>query len=285
MTENKQIFRELETKFSRYSEVEKKIARFLLEAPEQFIRCSMPELAEKAGVSQGSIGNFAKKYFGVGFAALKIQVAQQLSHAGPQAAGRTDDPDDAKSTLRKNIDRMELAFKNVYDLNTAENLEKATDMILQAKKIDLYGVFLSGVAARHLQYLLLRQGFPVQYISDGLLSPVSATTLGHDSLVIAISHSGKTTNVIEPVKIAKNNGAGIVAITATPDSALARLADVVLLASCSPDTSDNILPEVEFTQMLLCNSICEHLRHKVNKDSENRYSKLQNIISSQNIVD
>jgi len=279
------IFREIESNYALYSEVEKKIAKFILDNPEQFIQCSMPEAAKRAEVSQGSLNNFARKFFGVGFAALKIQIAQQIQTFHPPAFSKVNDLDDAKDILKKTIDQMKIAFNNTYELNSADSLEKAADHILKAKRIDLYGVFLSGIAARHFQYHLLRLGFSAHHVSDVLLSPVSATTMDSNSLVIAISHSGKTVDVIEPVKIAKENGAPVVAITSSPTSPLARIADVTLLASRSPDTIDNRLSEIQFTQMLLCNSICTHILHKIDKDGENRYFKMQKIIGSHGLVD
>ena len=68
----------INTELNYLSNVESKIAAFILKDPREFIGLSMAEVSEKAGVSQGSINNFAKKYADCGFAELKLLVAGEL---------------------------------------------------------------------------------------------------------------------------------------------------------------------------------------------------------------
>jgi len=285
MSEPNTIFRKIEANFSLYSEVERRIAGFLLEHPDVFIQCTMPELAKKTNVSQGSITNFAKKIVGTGFADLKLQVAQQMADFKSTTFSGIDEQDSSRDILRKTISQIEIAFDKIYELNTTDRLEKAVDLILRAKRIELYGLFLSGVAANNMQYQLMQLGLPAHYVNDVLLSPVSAMALDKSDLVIAVSNSGRTTDVLEPVKIAKNKGASLVAITSNPLSPLARLADVTLVSANSSATVSNEFSEIQMTQMLLCNSLCAHIRHIIDKDGENQFYRMSRIIGSHSIVD
>jgi len=59
--------------------------------------------------------------------------------------------------------------------------------------------------------------------------------IGKGSVVIALSQSGETADVLEAVKGAKNRGARILSIVNAAGSTLARESDVVLLLNCGPE--------------------------------------------------
>ena len=69
MSEN--IISQLKTNVNFLTNTEKKIAKLIIQNPEKFITYSMPELTVEAGVSQGSIINFSKKFAHGGFPDLK----------------------------------------------------------------------------------------------------------------------------------------------------------------------------------------------------------------------
>lgn len=65
-----------------------------------------------------------------------------------------------------------------------------------------------------------------QYFSD---------TVEPDSVVIAISQSGETADVLHSVKQAKENGAKILSIVNIPTSSLARMSDCFVTLNCGPE--------------------------------------------------
>ena len=65
--------------------------------------------------------------------------------------------------------------------------------------------------------------------------------LGGDDVVVAFSHSGNTTAVIEAVQLARKNGARSIVLTNYDTSPLAQIADVVLCSTAqgSPLMGEN----------------------------------------------
>ena len=57
----------------------------------------------------------------------------------------------------------------------------------------------------------------------------TAALLNEKDVVVAISHSGATHDIVDAVQLAKQNGATIIAITSRAQSPLARIADIVLV--------------------------------------------------------
>ena len=70
-------------------------------------------------------------------------------------------------------------------------------------------------------------GVSVAY-SDVHRSVASAAHLNTEDVVIAVSHSGRTAEVLDPVRVAKQRGATVLAITNYPRSPLAEMVDIVL---------------------------------------------------------
>ena len=90
------------------------------------------------------------------------------------------------------------------------------------------GIGASGLVALDLEHKLRRIGLPAAASVDGHLALTSAAVLTPDDLVIGLSHSGETLDVIDPVAEARARGATAVAITNYPRSSLASVADHVL---------------------------------------------------------
>lgn len=63
----------------------------------------------------------------------------------------------------------------------------------------------------------------------------SSDSLEANSVVIAISQSGETADVLHSVKKAKENGAKILSIVNVPTSSLARMSDSILTLNCGPE--------------------------------------------------
>jgi len=285
MTGLKNIFSTLRTNLEYYSDVEKKIANCILRDPNEFITHSMADISEKIGVSQGSINNFSQKVCGGGFSSLKLQLAQQLPTFEPMTFSTVTDDDEAKDVLQKTIDQANLAFRNTFELNSDESMKKAAEMILRSKRIELYGVFLSGISANSFYYQLLQLGFSASYVSDVLLSPVSAFMLDHSGLVIAVSSSGKTKDIIDAVKIAKSNGVPILTITSNKNSPLAKLSDAVLYTSSSGTAISDSMYETQLSQTIIIDALCSYIRHHLDRDGDKKYFKLTDILNSHNVND
>jgi glucosamine--fructose-6-phosphate aminotransferase (isomerizing) len=86
-------------------------------------------------------------------------------------------------------------------------------------------------AARYAQYLFgVQLGLPVALAAPSLETMYGASTVprGRHALVIGISQSGRSPDIVAVLASAHEHGAPTVAITNDPDSPLARAADAVL---------------------------------------------------------
>ena len=282
---SKNIFMALHSEYDFLSRVEKNIADVILNTPDDFLTYSMAELSKVAGVSQGSINNFAKKYSSGGFSSLKLKIAGCLSTQGQEPFSVIDGSQSLISGMEMKIKSTTAAFYNTLELNDEASLKAAVSMILKAKSIQIFGVFHSGIVANDFCYRLIQLGIPATFVSDTLMCAVSASMLDEKDLVIAISSSGRTREIVDAVDIAAKNRTPVICLTCSKFSPLAQKSDCVLLSSASGVAISEKSPEIRLSQILVLDTLCSHIRSIIDAEGQEHYYKLKDIISSHAIKD
>ena len=281
----KNILSELESRRSFMTPAERRITDRILRDPRRLTELSMTELASLAEVSQGSVVNFSRKMTGGGFPLLKMRVAEAVATAEP-----THDGDGKYTEMKKTVDRMLggaiRAMENTAAVNSEDTLERVADMIMRASHVELCGLFRSAVVATDFCYHLIQTGISATYIGDALTSAASASLLTPDSILIAISLSGQTKDVIDAVRNAKENGVSVVVITCNRSSPLALLADELLISAESGGV-DYVgeSSEARLSQMLLVDTVCAYIGMRVAERESGKQSRLRNILDSHSVYE
>lgn len=283
MTEN--ILCKISANMDFFSNVERKLAEAILDNPEKIVTCSMAELSGITGISQGSINNFSNKICGEGYAGLKLRIASGIPGFKKPTFNYVNESDGIKDILKKSTEKNIVAFNNTVELNSEEVLKKAAEKILNSKKTELYGIFQSGLVAKDFYMQLIQLGLPASYVSDVLTLPVSASLLDEECLIIAISSSGRTKDILDAVKAGKENNVPVICITSQKNSPLAKISDYVLLVTSSEASISNSMNEVRLSQMFLCDALASYLRYKIDKDGYKQYYRISKIISSHSVND
>ena len=281
----KNVLSELESRRGFMTPAERRIADIVLRDPRRLIELSMTELAELAEVSQGSVVNFSNRLVGGGYPTLKLKIAEAVAISEPIADSIGKCPE-MKKTLDKMLEGATRAMQNTATVNSDETLARVADMIMQASRVELCGLFRSAVIATDFCYNLIQIGITATYISDALTSAASASLLTSDSVLIAISLSGQTKDVIDAAKNAKENGVPIIAITCNRNSPLASLADELLISAVSGGVDyvrEN--SEARLSQMLIADTVCAYIGAKLEEREGGVQSRLRNILDSHSVFE
>ena len=280
----KALLLELKSGIEYMSGVEKKIAETILLDPKKFTTYSMQELSSVAEVSQGSIINFANKFCGGGFPILKMQVALSLGEEKWSFSG-VNTGDSVKEILVSRVNSINVALKNTIAINNESSLLSVAEKILKAKRVEIYGISRSAVVATDLYYQLLQMGIHANFVNDVLTCAVSASLLTDDCLVIAISSSGRTKDIIDAVKLAKKNNVSVACITSNRNSPLAKLSDDVLVAGSNSASVSGSWTEVRISQLVLTEALCAYVLNKTDNTGEKYYANMEEILTSHNVQD
>src|SRR5690348_15065022 len=108
-----------------------------------------------------------------------------------------------------------------------EPLRRANSLISDAPAVSLTGLGASRNAAMCAGSLFLQHGRPVYMQEAGDL--LHFATLPSHSVVIAISRTGRTIEIVRLLAKAKTAGAKVIGITNSLDSPLARQAQIALV--------------------------------------------------------
>ncbi|CAM3220202.1 MurR/RpiR family transcriptional regulator [Paenibacillus lupini] len=215
--------------YSSMTKAEKKVADAVQNNPEEAVLATVTDLAETAGVGETSVIRFCRTLGFRGYHDFKLSIAQDLVNMPSYTSGEIDDEDEPMEIARKVTLNNENVLKGTLDLLDLEQIDQAVSSILGAKQIYIYGVGSSGITALDAHYRLMRLGFKVEAQRDAHIIAMSAALVDKEDVVIGISTSGSTKDLVDPIKQAKSNGATVICLTSHARSPITNYADTVLL--------------------------------------------------------
>ena len=186
--------------------------------------------AGETGVSEALIVKIAKKLGFEGFRQLREALGEHNRLAQADLHEELCVADGAGARLQKVLRASVRALEQGLARVSPEALERAADCLHAAGQRDFYGEGGSGQVARDAAHQFLRIGVRASVFNDGKLMLMSAALLRRGDVVVAFSHSGQTAAVVEAARLARQNGARLIALTNRPDSSLGRESDVALCA-------------------------------------------------------
>jgi RpiR family carbohydrate utilization transcriptional regulator len=210
----------------KLSKSEKWIALSVLNNPAKVINQSITSLAKEAGVSLPTVNRFCKKLGFDGYPAFKIQIAQEITNTN-ELLDRFNVDKDTPEVVKRVMTDIQSTIVNVGQNLNAESIDKATDLLANSKSITFFGLGGSGPVALDAQHKFFRFGVPVVAHTDYINQRMIVSMMKEGDLLVLISFTGRTTEIVETAKIAKKNGVKTIALT-SEDSPLARLSNVVL---------------------------------------------------------
>ncbi len=210
----------------RLSATEQKIADAILDDIAFAASASIDQLAVKAAVSIATISRFAKAVGCEDIRDLKLKLAQAsavgtrfLSEvpAVEESAFYTQICSDVESTLRANLARF-----------VEEDFRAAAGLLNAARLIYIGGMGGgSTMLADEVQFRIARLGKAVTAYHDPVLLRMLAATLTEQDVLVLLSVTGVTPELLEVADIAREYGAQIIVLTSS-NSPLASKAHIVL---------------------------------------------------------
>lgn len=214
--------------FSSYTQKEKLIAAYILENQEEVLRFSAQLLGEKTKTSAAAIIRFSKKLGYQGFSELKVSLARSSSVDTLDLNDVLDDQDNMDTLIKKSRQSNLRTIETTYDLLNIDDINRAVELLDKAKTVYLFGVGGSGVVCSDFQYKLMRVGKKVIFCKDIHVQLMFATAINEDDVIIAVSYSGKTKEILTASRWAKKYNVPIIAITQFGTSSLSKLATISL---------------------------------------------------------
>lgn len=214
--------------YTSMTEVEKKIADYILAHRGQVIEMTVAELASAAGAAPSGVIRFSQKLGYQGFSQLKINLAGQNEPQSDVIMPAVGPDDDSGTVFDKVFQSSIKTLRDTLALMDRQVIRQAVEMLFAASRIEFYGVGTSATIAMDAYFRLMRIGYPAYCATDSYIMRVASASLGKGQVAVGISHSGRTLETIEAIRSARAQGAGTLVITSQQDSPICKYADLVL---------------------------------------------------------
>lgn len=240
------ILEVIQEMYPTFSDKEKKIALYILQKNNEINNINISKLAKLTSTSSATITRFCRKIGCESFVDMKIAI----SSAQQDVPVKTEEGifNEVYSFYNRVIERTKKSL-------VSEEIESFITALEAAHRIFVYGVGSSGLTAMEFNQRLVRMGFNSSVHTDSHIMVINSTIAKKGDLVIGISSSGSTPEVLDALKIAKNSGAKVVAITSFQASDLTRLSDMSLTVYSSSFVDNNLFVNTQFALMYLIDVI------------------------------
>lgn len=226
------ILKVLGAQLESMTQADRQIAQFIIDNPERMLTLSSAALAEATGRSQSSVVKFSQKLGYGGYQQLKLAVnkAKAMEWQAPAGVihGTIDASDSYMTILQKLIGSKLLSMRETSAVNGEHTIDSALDALLNARKIQLAGVGASSLVAKDFSYKLLKLGRTVLLDNDSHIQIANASALNGPDVLVALSHSGRSLEILKIAQLAKARGATLISVTGLQPNPLLAMADISL---------------------------------------------------------
>ena len=230
----------IQNNLEHFSKSERKVAEVIIASPQPAIHSSIATLAKMADVSEPTVNRFCRRLDTKGFPDFKLHLAQSLANGTPYVnrnVEETDGPDAYTAKIFESTMACLDVAKNSLD---TMQINRAVDLLTQAKKISFFGLGASASVAHDAQNKFFRFNIPIVCFDDIVMQRMSVINCSDGDVVVVISHTGRTKSLVEIAQMARANGATVIGITAK-DSPLERECSLSICLDV-PDDTDIYMP-------------------------------------------
>ena len=234
------LLEQIQSRLDDLNKAERKVAEVILHDPQQATRFSIAALAQAAGVSEPTVNRFCRSFGANGYPELKMQLAQSLASGAAYVSRAVSADDGPEAFTRKIFGSTIASLDSACQSLDPQHVSRAVDLLIQARQIHFFGLGASASVALDAQHKFFRFNLAVSAHSDVLMQRMIASVAHTGDLFVIISYTGRTRELVEVARLARENGASVLGLTAA-DSPLAR-ASTLSLDIPLPEDTDIYMP-------------------------------------------
>jgi RpiR family carbohydrate utilization transcriptional regulator len=215
---------------------EAKVAEFIEANRERVAGMSIAELAAASETSEATVNRFSRALNYRGYGEMKLDVVRADAVGGRDALSviknipsSIEATDDLTMVASKLVQSMAQGARDAAGAVNYEEVRRAIDTILSADRVYFYGIGGSGYVGDIAYHLFLKAGLVSSSCSDGYLQAVTSVLVTNRDVVIGISDSGVTRDVVSALRNARRCGAATIAMTGRRGTPIEEVADILLL--------------------------------------------------------
>ncbi len=277
---------EIGNSFPSFHASEAAIAHTVLDNPDLVANMNISQLAIASSTSVASVVRFSKAVGFKGYPEFRMALVSELSrlaHTGIETSeldGGITVNDSAADVIRKIAQADARAIQSTAERLDVASFTATIDAWEKAKVIGVFGVASGAYVAMDLQLKLNRLGKNSVAWTDAHMALTSIALLGKGDVLVAISHSGTTVDVVDVMTEFKARGVKIVLITNTLRSPSTAIADLVLYTSARETTFRSGATASRIAQLTVVDCLCVALAQRNWSETKNALDLSREAIGS-----
>lgn len=232
----KSVLETIRSEYSRLPTAERKIADFILEHPTEINDKNISQLAKLVNVSDATVVRFCKHLGYKGFHQFTIFLANENGKIAEERKAHEEllkSEDSVSRILRRYTQEI---FEIRHELNSGLLIHCA-ELIRNSTFVHIIAVGNTNPLAQYMHFKMERLGVrsTAEISPEGFLNQVNLAE--RSDVVLAISQSGSSKQIVEGVRLAKKRDIRTIAVTTSAISPLSDLSDYILSSGSGHATS------------------------------------------------
>ena len=210
---------------------EERLAEHMTAHPAEAAVLSCAELAQEAGVSEATVVRVARRRGYSGYTALKLAAAREEQPRARLLHESVEPGDSCGEITEKLMASIGETLAHTRRVLDSEALTRAAEALLHAQRILVVGLGASASVATDAAHKFTREGLTCIACSDNHMQAIWASHLTSGDVVLAISHSGASRDILETLELAQSCGAATICITNYAASPILAHTDIPLFTA------------------------------------------------------
>lgn len=228
----REVLEVIKSQYDNIFSAEKKVADYVLNNPHKTVDMNVSELAKLSGVSDATVVRTCHHLGYKGYYQFRITLSRDLGRKKERISREKD-------AIDKIFGQFAQKLHDIEQQITVENMIDCVNLIKECETVHILAVGNAANIAQYLGFRLGRLGIKSSYNVAPEYCINHINLAEKEDILIAISKSGMSKQVIRGIELAKERGMKAIAITASEHSSVAELADFVLLSKAQNEAFDN----------------------------------------------
>lgn len=246
--------------YADMGKAERRVADWLFSHPGEVLPYAIRELATACETSEATIVRFSRRLGFNGYQDLKLSLASEAEKK--IIAPYITKDDTCFDVFEKICNDAYLSLERTKKTLSAEGMARAADAIATANKVVLIGLGSSASVASDASDKLLRACCNSASYGDTHMQTIAVSRLSPGDVLIGISHSGSSKDIVDAMRIAKERGVTTVSITAKERSPITRQSDIVLLTDTEEVRHSSLGLSSHLSRLLVLDALCYRVVYK-----------------------
>lgn len=247
----------LHSKYHKLSSAEKNVADFIMKHPQEIDNYTIKDLSLASNVSEATVVRMCKHLGYKGYWSFHISLVSDIGKE-EKTFSQTEEGS-LKALFMKYSKMMEKLADNVNE----GSMEQCVDLLTNCSCAHIIGAGNTSTLAKHMAFRLGRLGIRCTYDSAPEYFMNNIYLAGPNDVLVAISQSGVTKNILNGVELAKKKEIKVMAITAYINSSLAEKSDIVLESKGDFSRFDFYKNYNHLCEIAVIDALCELIQQKL----------------------